>query len=178
MASSPDGHCFLTCGVDQTLQIHVPERRLPLLTLFFADDQWIAWTPEGYYAASPGGERLMGWQVNNGLEQMATFYPAAQFRKSLYRPDVIKLLLQAGSLEKALEIADRARGKASQRVEVGDVLPPQVRITSLRSLAAGRQRGDGGDQLPGPCGGPRAHHRRAALRRRPPLPRQRVLQDL
>ena len=133
LAPSPDNRYLLSSASDQTLRIWSFDRSEPLLSLFFAGDQWIAWTPEGYYAASPGGERLMGWQVNNGLEQMGTFYPAAQFRKSLYRPDVIKLLLQAGSLEKALEMADRALGKASQRVEVGDVLPPRVHITSLRS---------------------------------------------
>jgi len=64
---------------------------------------------------------------------MGTFYSAAQFHKSLYRPDVIQRLLDAGSLEKALEIADRARGKASQHIAVGDVLPPHVRITSPNS---------------------------------------------
>jgi hypothetical protein len=135
VAPSPDGRYLLSASGDQTLSIWSPQRDDPLLVLFFAGQQWIAWTPEGYYAASPGGERLMGWQVNNGPEQMATFYPAAQFRKSLYRPDVIKLLLEAGSLTKALEMADRAAGKATQRVEVSDVLPPKVRITSLRTSA-------------------------------------------
>ena len=28
------------------------------------DRDWIAWTASGYYACSPGGERLIGWQVN------------------------------------------------------------------------------------------------------------------
>ena len=43
---------------------------------------------------------------------------------------MIKLLLDAGSVEKALEIADAVRGKTSAHVEVADVLPPEVRITS------------------------------------------------
>src|SRR5262249_20397086 len=47
-------------------------RTIPLLSLYSAGDDWIAWTPEGYYAASPGGEKLIGWQVNNGRDQMAS----------------------------------------------------------------------------------------------------------
>jgi hypothetical protein len=130
VAPSPDGRYLLSASSDQTLRIWTPDRDEPLLSLFFADSDWIAWTPAGYYAASPGGENLMGWHVNHGAEKMASFYAAAQFHKSLYRPDVIKLLLEAGSVEKALEIADAARGKASAHVEVADVLPPEVRITS------------------------------------------------
>lgn len=120
-------------GPEQTLELRrgiIPDAIMPLLSLFFAGQDWIAWTPEGYYAASPGGEKLMGWHVNNGLEQMASFYPASQFRSTLYRPDVIKLLLKTGSVERALEEADRARGRMTQKTEVADVLPPIVRITS------------------------------------------------
>ena len=134
VSPSPNGRYLLSASSDQTLRIWTADREEPLVSLFFADNDWIAWTPQGYYAASPGGEQLMGWHVSNGPEQMASFYPASQFRKSLYRPDVIKLLLEAGSVEKVLELADRARGKASQHVDVGEVLPPQVEITSPKNL--------------------------------------------
>ncbi|MFM9960876.1 MAG: caspase family protein [Planctomycetaceae bacterium] len=103
---------------------------LPLLSLFFAEDEWIAWTPEGYYAASPGGERLMGWHVNNGPDKLASFLPASQFRSIFYRPDVIKLLLKTGSVTKALAEADTARGRMTEKTEVAEVLPPTVLIAS------------------------------------------------
>jgi WD40 repeat protein len=95
VAPSPDGRFLLSASDDQTLRIWNPDRAEPLVSLFFAGDDWIAWTPEGYYAASRGGENLMGWQISNGLEQLGTFVPASQFHKSLYRPDVIKLLLSS-----------------------------------------------------------------------------------
>ena len=98
----------------------------PLLSLFFAGDDWIAWTPQGYYAASPGGERLMGWHLNNGLEKLASFYPAAQFRKQFYRPDVIKLLLKTGSVQAALKEA----GTTGPVQSIAASLPPEVRIVS------------------------------------------------
>jgi WD40 repeat protein len=130
VAPSPDNRYLLSAANDQTLRVWDPERDEPLLSLFFAGDDWVAWTPEGYYAASAGGERLMGWHVNNGPDRMAAFYPAAQFRKSLYRPDVIRHLLEAGSVERASELADRERGKPSARTAVREVLPPKVSITA------------------------------------------------
>lgn len=130
LAPSPDGTYFLAGSVDQMLRIYAAARRQSLLSLFFLEYDWIAWTPEGYYAASPGGERLMGWQMNNGLEKMGSFYPATQFRKSLYRPDLIKLLLHGGSTARAMEMADQRRGRITQAVSVEEVLPPVVLITA------------------------------------------------
>jgi hypothetical protein len=135
VAPSPDGRFLLSGSSDHTLRIWALDQEEPLVSFFFARDDWIAWTPQGYYAASPGGERLMGWQINNGPDKMATFYPAAQFRKSLYRPDVIKRLLEAGSVAKALELADKERGKATTLVNVTDVLPPLVVLTSPDQVA-------------------------------------------
>jgi len=134
VSPSPNGRFLLSGSADQTLRIWALDRREPLLSLFFAGDDWIAWTPEGYYAASPGGEKLMGWQINNGPDKMASFYPASQFHASLYRPDVIRRLLDVGSVEKALELADKERGKKSQIIDVAEVLPPFVLITTPDKL--------------------------------------------
>lgn len=132
VAPSPDSRYLLSASVDQTLRVWDPDRSNPLLSLFFAGNEWVAWTPEGYYATSPGGEKLIGWQVSHGPERMPDYYPASQFRKTLYRPDVIKLLLQTGGTERALAEADRVRGKETRRVDVKEVLPPKVRITAPR----------------------------------------------
>lgn len=128
VAPSPDNRFLVTGHLDQILRVWNPEREEPLLSLFVTRNEWIAWTPEGYYAASPGGERLMGWQVNNGPDQLATFHPARQFHKSLYRPEMIRHLLQAGSVAKALEAASADKGAKPQATEVDKVLPPKVTI--------------------------------------------------
>jgi WD40 repeat protein len=128
IAPSPDGRYLLSASSDLTLRVWDCDRDLPLLSLFFAGSEWIAWTPEGYYAASLGGEQLMGWHVNNGPDRMATYYPASQFRKTLYRPDVIKRLLAAGSTARALADADRQNGRPTNLTEVGKVLPPRVKL--------------------------------------------------
>jgi len=100
----------------------------PLLSLFFEGNEWIAWTEEGYYACSAGGENLMGWHVNNGPAEMATFHPAGQFHKTFYRPDVIKSLLVAGSVEKALELTGADGNRTTQTGDLMRALPPKVAL--------------------------------------------------
>ena len=124
VAPSPDGRYLLSASYDQIVRIWDPDRDEPLLSLFVAGDDWIAWTPEGYYAASPGGENLMGWQICNGPGQVGTFGAASRFHKTFYRPDVIKLALKTGSVATALERLNKLL-KA-----VKEVLPPLVVITS------------------------------------------------
>lgn len=99
-----------------------------IMTLCAAESEWIAWTPAGYYACSPGGERMIGWLVNpNEINRPPSFYTAEQFHQALYRPDIIRGLLKAGSVDDAFD----ATGTLDEhdRVEVlADVEPPQVRI--------------------------------------------------
>jgi len=59
---------------------------------------------------------------------MASYYPASQFRKTLYRPDVIKRLLGTGNVTKALAAADAASGQNTREIDVAEVLPPKVAI--------------------------------------------------
>jgi WD40 repeat protein len=127
LATSPDGRYFLSGSGDQTLRIWDPNKQQPLLSLFVVDRDWIAWTPEGYYAASPYGERLMGWLINHNPAQLATFLPAARFHKSLYAPRLLRALLELGSVKKALVKIGREK---LGLVTVAEVLPPDVAITS------------------------------------------------
>ncbi|GAA4463921.1 caspase family protein [Novipirellula rosea] len=75
----------------------------PLATLLVdRDREWAMWTPAGYYDASFNGHQRFGWQVNRGVQQLPDFFRAAQFRKTLERPDVIRRLLETGSLPAAM----------------------------------------------------------------------------
>jgi WD40 repeat protein len=126
LAPSPDKRYFMSISVDQTLRIWSPQQTRPLLTIYVNGQDWIVWTPEGYYAATPGGEKLMGWRVDNGPEKLASFYSADRFRKHLHRPDVIKLVLEKGSVAEALKAANATLGaKDTRGVQVDDLLPPR-----------------------------------------------------
>jgi hypothetical protein len=79
----------------------------PILSVFIGnDDQWIIWTPQGYYDASPGAEQLIGFHVNRGPDKSAKYFNVQQFRKQLYRPDVIDRILAGETLAQALAASD------------------------------------------------------------------------
>jgi WD40 repeat protein len=129
VAPSIDKRYLLSAGEDQTLRIWNWKRGELLMSLFFADRQWIAWTPQGYYSASPGGERLMGWHVADRPGRLAEFYPASQFRDSLYRPDILRRLLSEGSVAAALASISHRASTQEIIASVEQVLPPLVDIT-------------------------------------------------
>ena len=80
---------------DGTIRWHRLGDGQELLALFVhaKDRRYIAWTPQGYYAASPGGEDLIGWHVNRGFDTAPDFYPASTFASTYNRPDIVKAAL-------------------------------------------------------------------------------------
>ncbi len=108
----------------------------PILSIYIGDqDRWIAWTPQGYYDASPGAEELIGWHVNRGPDKAAAYFSVGQFRDQLYRPDVIDRLLGGQTIEEAVREANQGH---DDTVEVdfrspSDLAlhhPPRIEIVS------------------------------------------------
>jgi len=55
--------------------------------------RWIAWTPQGAYAASAGADSLIGWHVNNKMTQDADFYPLHSLHANYYQPEILSTIL-------------------------------------------------------------------------------------
>ncbi len=103
-----------------------------LLLSFFVhvpDKRWIAWTTTGYYAASPGGEDLIGWHVNRSWHETPDFFPAARFHDRYYRPDVVGLVLGLLDEAKAVDEANRVAKRKDTDAPIADLLPPVIEIT-------------------------------------------------
>ena len=98
--------------------------------------RWAAWTPSGYYMASPGAEDFLGWHLNKGMDQAPDFYPISRFRSAYYRPDVVALVLQTLDEKAALAQADAAAGRKAQAAGVAGRLPPTIAVTSPASGSA------------------------------------------
>jgi WD40 repeat protein/uncharacterized protein (DUF2164 family) len=92
---SGNGEVVVAAHGDGTIRWYRMEDGEPLLSLFVHPDnrRWITWTPGGYYDASPGAEELIGWYMNNGLNDAASFYPIDRFFETYYRPDLIKEMI-------------------------------------------------------------------------------------
>lgn len=118
---------------DGTIRWHRLSDGQELLAFFPHADRkrWVLWTPSGYYAASPGGEDLIGWHVNRGKDQAADFYPASRFRDRFYRPDVVQKVLTTLDEGEALRLADAEAGRIKAvKKGIQDILPPTVTILS------------------------------------------------
>ena len=133
--SGDDRLAVVACS-DGTIRWHdVAHEGKELLAFFPHADQkrWVLWTPQGYYDCSPGGEDLIGWHVNRGKDHAADFYPAAKFRDTYYRPDVVSLVLETLDGAEALKQADAARGRVSKpapdiTVVTQTEIPPVVEL--------------------------------------------------
>ena len=107
----------------------------PLASLLVADNrEWAYWTPAGYYDASFGGQRLFGWQVNQGLERLPDFFLAEQMRQTLEKPEVMRSLLRIGNADAALQEA-RLPPPAKPDQLVLDAYRLKPRITILSPAA-------------------------------------------
>lgn len=89
--------------------------------------EWVAWTPQGYYASSAGGDRYIGWAVNRGWNESPVFHTAAELKRHLYRPDVVRAAFDLG------DAADAVRQAGVSNFKLDDLnkhRPPQFEITS------------------------------------------------
>ena len=103
VAVSADGLWAVSGANDQTLRLWslaaLPPsgstQCLPTLTLFATTDgEWVAWTPEGYFAASPQGTPLLGYSIDQGLNKIARYVSAEHLRDRFYRPSLLQAKLQ------------------------------------------------------------------------------------
>jgi hypothetical protein len=69
-----------------TFQILPPEKPTE------ASSDWIVYTPEGYYEASPGAAKFIRWSANGQL------FLAAPFEKMFHRPDLVEKALGGAPL--------------------------------------------------------------------------------
>ena len=129
---SADGRLVIATFGDGTVRWYRWADGQELLALFINHDTraWVAWTPTGYYKASPGGEDMIGWHVNRGWDQPPDFFPASKFRDQFARPDIIDRVLIVADEGEAKRLADAERHTVAPPKPVLDVLPPVLAIVS------------------------------------------------
>jgi WD40 repeat protein len=88
------------------------DERKPLFSLFLtaADNvperRWVGWNPHGPYEASDrqGAGQYVGWHLNTGKTEAPTsFTLLGDYQKDLYRENILRYLLERGSLAEALQ---------------------------------------------------------------------------
>ncbi|MBZ5623305.1 MAG: caspase family protein [Acidobacteriia bacterium] len=129
---SGDGRLAIAAFSDGTARWYRIEDGRELLALYVGQDwkRWVLWTPSGYYDASPGGEDLIGWHMNNGRDAAADFFPVSRFRATYYRPDIIGHLMGTLDEVEATRLADAETGRKSRERELAKMAPPVVTLQS------------------------------------------------
>jgi WD40 repeat protein len=131
---APNGKVVVVALSDGTIRWYRMSDSAELLAFFPHADQkrWVLWTPSGYYDASPGGEELIGWHLNNGKDQEVDFFPASRFRESRYRPDIVTKVLETFDEKEAITAANAASNRR-ESVDLTQQLPPVVTILNYQN---------------------------------------------
>jgi len=95
---------------------------IPFATLFLTEDnEWVCWTPRGYFSCSSSGGQYFGWHVNRGINQLADFFAAEQYFQVLYRPKEIEK-----SITKGVRVEDIIRESGERIFDLGKLHRPSA----------------------------------------------------
>jgi hypothetical protein len=135
VAQSPDGRLVVAALRDGTMRWYRASDGVELLGLFVHSDgkRWVAFTPSGYYAAGPGGEDLVGWQVDNDPDRAADFFPASKFRDRFYRPEVVSLVLK--TLDEAAAVQQTEAATAQREAPAARAQAPKPEAAAAQPEA-------------------------------------------
>jgi WD40 repeat protein len=127
-----DGRLVVAAYGDGTLRWHRMEDGSELLALFPLADRrnWIAWTPEGVYAATPGAYGVLRWHVNRGWDAPAEEFPVSEIPRN-HRPEVIRLVLQELGTFGAFGRVELTETRAAVQRRTGTAVPPGPRLRVL-----------------------------------------------
>jgi hypothetical protein len=127
-----DGRLVVAAYADGTIRWHRMDDGRELLALQVLSDKtnWVAWTPEGFYDATPGALGVLKWHVNRGNDSAADAFPVSAI-PSLKRPDALPLVLQELETARALGIADLAAARIDVQVNTGSPVAPGAQLHIL-----------------------------------------------
>src|SRR4029077_12649951 len=117
---------------DGTIRWHRMDDGRELLALYvLADKQnWVAWTPEGFYGATAGRFGVLEWQVNRGFDAAAETVPVNAIPR-LRRPDALEFVLQELETWRALGIAEGKAARGDVQIATGSAKAPGTRLHLL-----------------------------------------------
>jgi len=127
-----DGRLVVAACGDGTIRWHRMDDGREVLALFPLADRrnWVAWTPEGIYAATPGAHGVLRWHVNRGWDAPAEAIPVAEIPET-YRPEAIRLMLQTLDTPRAIGLAILAEARAAIQRRTGAAVAPGARLHVL-----------------------------------------------
>ncbi len=103
---------------------------LPLVSVFVSkNNEWIVWTPEGYFTSSKNGAKYLGYHVNRGENKEASLVTMDRMYDIFYRTDIVRMKLAGDDVAKYIPM------------NIEDALAnstPEAKITKISPSAAGK----------------------------------------
>lgn len=128
LATSADARILISGSADQTVRIWNAGNGELIVSIFEdAGGDWVMWTPQGYYHSSPNGDRLIGWQINQGFDKEARYISARQMKKHLHSPEIVRRALL---LANAAQAAKDLRGTDTELQKLLARVPPVLEVLS------------------------------------------------
>jgi WD40 repeat protein len=128
--ASKNGRIVVSADGDGAIRWHRADDGRELLALQVLPNKgdpikwdWVLWTPEGFYQATPGAEDVLKWVVNHGPDQAATTLPVSAIAK-LHRPNALPLVLTELETARALGVDDMAQARLDVQAKTGSAEPP------------------------------------------------------
>ncbi|ANQ48243.2 hypothetical protein MY04_0861 [Flammeovirga sp. MY04] len=73
-----------------------------LVSAYISDNNdWIIWSPKGYYEASAGGEQYVGFLVSHGFGVLGEFNKLSSLSNRFHRLQILKKIYQSGGFKEA-----------------------------------------------------------------------------
>jgi len=117
-----DGKQILSGSYDGTIRLwDVATGKEIVQFISFDDGEWICVTPEGYYNASPNGDKYLNVRFGNDV------YGIEQYRKIFYRPNIVKAALSSDT------VAYQKLVKEAGADIKNAVPPPRITIEPMKS---------------------------------------------
>jgi hypothetical protein len=128
--ASGDGRIVVAAYNDGTIRWHRAVDGRELLALQVLPNigdpakwDWVLWTPEGFYEATPGAQDVLKWVVNHGPDKAATTLPVSAIAK-LHRRNTLPLVLQQLETARAIGIDEISQARLDVQAKTGSAKPP------------------------------------------------------
>ncbi|MEA2017252.1 MAG: caspase family protein, partial [Campylobacterota bacterium] len=104
----------------------------PILSIFVSkDNEYVAYTKEGFFTSSKGGAKYIGYHINQGVNKEARYVSVDKLYDTYYRPDLIQKALKGEDLSKYTKGID-----INSLLKSG--LAPEVKIVTSKNFSKKR----------------------------------------